>query len=352
MKNGVFSLIAICICPPLVFSWEPYDRVIAVVNNMPIIESEITNKLNQLKQIKAIPPQKFDYEKSRILDKFIEDSLVLETANDQSIYVSDVRVMDHIEKIATDYFKRSANNADIDKQIPKIRERLKDYIDGKELNPKDTSDARVIDFISFLSQSQKIDLISFFDEIRSQMRKEQVMSIAIGVSPPSHEECTKWYNDNKNKLGFEVKIKNILIRPAARTLEEEKKANELANNLRQRINSGESFDKIAAQYSQDTASASKGGDLDWVMLADLDPYFAGYVYSMTAPGQLSTVFKSSFGYHIVKYFGRRTVTFEKVERMIMYKLYNDNLQTQFEKWVLNRKKESEIKIFMDNYLKI
>ena len=113
---------------------------------------------------------------------------------------------------------------------------------------------------------------------------------------------------------------------------------------------GESFEKIARANSQDPESAAKGGDLGWKMLAEMDPYFAGFVNNMRTMGQVSQIFKSSLGYHIVKLMGRRPITYDKVERLIMFKLYNDSLYQQFKKWVIRRKKESEIQIFMKNYV--
>jgi parvulin-like peptidyl-prolyl isomerase len=86
------------------------------------------------------------------------------------------------------------------------------------------------------------------------------------------------------------------------------------------------------------------------MLAEMDQYFAGYVNNLRSPGEVSQVFKSGQGYHIVKFMARRPLTYEKVERLIMYKLYNESMYQQFKKWVLKRKKESEIQIFMKNYV--
>ena len=82
----------------------------------------------------------------------------------------------------------------------------------------------------------------------------------------------------------------------------------------------------------------------------MDPYFAGFVNTMRSAGQVSQVYKSNIGYHLVKFMGRRPLTFEKVERLIMYKLYNESMYQQFKKWVMKRKKESEIQIFMKNYV--
>ena len=87
------------------------------------------------------------------------------------------------------------------------------------------------------------------------------------------------------------------------------------------------------------------------MLGQFDPYFAGNVYKMNKKGQISPVFKSGFGYHIVKYLEKRAVTYEKVEKMIMYKLYMENSQVQYKKWIKRKKEEASIKIYMEGYIK-
>jgi len=37
--------------------------------------------------------------------------------------------------------------------------------------------------------------------------------------------------------------------------------------------------------------------------------------------------------------------------MITYKLYSENMEVQFKKWVKQRKDESAIKIYMEDYVK-
>ena len=65
---------------------------------------------------------------------------------------------------------------------------------------------------------------------------------------------------------------------------------------------------------------------------------------------MSPVFKSTFGYHIVKFIGKRDVTFEAVENKIMMKLYNDRVGEQFVKWAARKRQQSDVKIFMENYV--
>jgi peptidyl-prolyl cis-trans isomerase SurA len=217
-------------------------------------------------------------------------------------------------------------------------------VEDKEL------DAYVDGFIGFIESRFQIGFKDYFEEIRAQIMREQVMSIAIGVTPPSPEEARDWFKKNKPKFGDEVLVRHILIVPAGGSFTAERDANQKISALRDRIMAGESFEKIAAVNSQDRESAANGGDLGWKMLAEMDPYLAGYINQMHTTGLISQVFKSGMGYHIVKLMGRRPVTYEKVERLIMYKLYNENMFEQFKKWVNRRKKESEIQIFMKNYV--
>jgi peptidyl-prolyl cis-trans isomerase SurA len=64
-------------------------------------------------------------------------------------------------------------------------------------------------------------------------------------------------------------------------------------------------------------------------------------------GEISPVFKSNFGYHIVKYIGRRDITYEKVERMIMYMLYTERGHEQFKKWLQQKREEASVIIHME-----
>jgi peptidyl-prolyl cis-trans isomerase SurA len=333
------------------FAWETYDSVIAVVNDTSIIESEIDGKFSQLLKFKNIPKNRYITEKSRILDKFIEDALVMEAADDEAIVVTDKRVLGHIEELMRQYFStKIQDKKKLDKQVTKIMNRLEKQlaedtmVDDKEL------DAYIDGFIGFIESRFQIGFKDYFEEIRAQIMREQVMSIAIGVTPPTPEEAKDWFKKNKPKFGDEVWVRHILIVPAGASFTAERESNQKISALRDRIMAGESFEKIAAANSQDRESAANGGDLGWKMLAEMDPYLAGYINQMRGTGQISQVFKSGMGYHIVKLMGRRPITYEKVERLIMYKLYNENMFEQFKKWVNRRKKESEIQIFMKNYV--
>ncbi|MDY6967215.1 MAG: peptidylprolyl isomerase [Spirochaetota bacterium] len=315
-RNLILTILFIFILYNNAFSWELYDRVIAVVNEAPIIESEVDLKFSRLKKLKKVIKNKHTYEKSRILDKFIENSLVKQTAEKESIIVSDKKIDNHMHKIM-----KSMN-------IPSIKE-----------------------FRKIIENKEKISFKEYREELRASLITEQVMSIAIGVSPPTSEDAREWYKKNMKKLGFQVNIKHILIKPKNRSFAEEKRVNKLISQLRKKIISGQPFDKIAKKYSEDTKSAKNGGNLGWVNISELDPYFAGQIAKMRKVGQLSQIIKSNYGYHIVKYFGKRDVPFNLVSNKILNLLYQQKMMEQFNKWIAARKRESEIRIYMENYEK-
>lgn len=344
-------LFSVIISGPI-FPWEPYDKVIAVINNEPIVESEINDRYELMKRMKMLPGKNVKYNRSRVLDYYIENALIKETANEESIIISDTRVLSHIEKVIKQYYMQKLQDVKkVEALVPKLITRLSNRMENKKQQKNKELDDALDEFIHFLKTNQKIDFNDYFEEIRVQLRKEQVMSISIGITPPTEQEVIAWYNKNKSKLGYDVHVKHILIKPKGNSFTAEKETNNLLGTIRQDIISGKaSFEDMAKKYSQDPGSAKNGGDIGWTMLAELDPYFANVVYQMNRKNQISHVFKSGFGYHIVKYLGRRNVTYEKVKRMIIYKLYNEKMQEQFKNWVIQKKKVSDIKIYMSDYI--
>ncbi|HQO38877.1 MAG TPA: peptidylprolyl isomerase [Spirochaetota bacterium] len=351
-KYRLFFLSVILAMPALVplAAWEKFDRVLAVVNNRPIIESEVNKRLEQHRSVRNIPKSKLAYEKSRIIDNLIENELIFETAEKESIEIGNRRVVNQLHDAMTMFFKKSEDD---DKKVAEKVERASRNLEklmADRFNPDIKVDSDLKKFMAFVEKKEKIDFYSFFDQMKVGIARQQIMSITIGANPPSSEDARKWFNKNREKLGYEVHVKHILIIPRGKSLSDEKEANDKLDAIRKRVVAGESFEKLAAKYSQDPGSSQNGGDLGWQMLGQLDPYFANNVFQMTKKGQISKVFKSGFGYHIVKYIDRRAVTFEKVEQLILWKLHSENAAMQFEKWLDRRKNEASIEIYMEDYV--
>jgi len=75
----------------------------------------------------------------------------------------------------------------------------------------------------------------------------------------------------------------------------------IANDLLQRVKSGEDFATLAKQYSEDPGSAAEGGELPWVKRGIFVPEFDEAIFDTLKKGEVTDqLVESQFGYHIIK----------------------------------------------------
>ena len=75
-------------------------------------------------------------------------------------------------------------------------------------------------------------------------------------------------------------------------------------DIRRRISEGEDFAAMAREYSEDIGSAQEGGDLGWVSPGQMVAAFENMMLT-TKTGEVSPVFQSQFGWHILEVLERR-----------------------------------------------
>lgn len=78
------------------------------------------------------------------------------------------------------------------------------------------------------------------------------------------------------------------------------------NNLYQQLKSGKDFAVMAKQYSVDTVTAVKGGDLGWVNPGELVPEFEKAMNALS-PNQISRPVKTQFGWHLIQVLARKQI---------------------------------------------
>ncbi len=74
----------------------------------------------------------------------------------------------------------------------------------------------------------------------------------------------------------------------------------LITDVRDRIEAGESFADLAADYSEDPGSAAAGGNLGSVGRGTFAPEFEQALWSLGEEGELSQPVKTEFGYHLIR----------------------------------------------------
>lgn len=114
----------------------------------------------------------------------------------------------------------------------------------------------------------------------------------------SEKDVEQAYNDYKSRqLATEQReASHILFELDKRTLTE---AKALASELKQRIDSGESFAELAKSYSDDMGSKNEGGHLGLSPRGSFDEAFDNALYSLPEGG-VSNPVETEFGVHLIR----------------------------------------------------
>ncbi len=149
--------------------------------------------------------------------------------------------------------------------------------------------------------------------IRRRLEQELVMELRDSVvqvdTTLTEEELRELWN--RDAPGVQVKARHILLTfPDGATEAQRDSVEQLALQLRSRIQEGEGFVALAQEYSQDTGTAQQGGDLGWFGRGQMVPGFEEAAFSLE-PGAISEPVETPFGLHLITVEDRRTPDFEE-----------------------------------------
>lgn len=96
-----------------------------------------------------------------------------------------------------------------------------------------------------------------------------------------------------------VRAKHIMISFDPNDPLDRKRAYERITEIRNRLLAGEKFERLARQYSDDSESAPRGGDLGWAPKGSYWATVDEFCWRAQV-GEISDILQSQFGYHIVR----------------------------------------------------
>ena len=145
------------------------------------------------------------------------------------------------------------------------------------------------------------------------------------------------------QLVRQTDVRHILIKPTE--VLSEQAAEDLAIELKARIEAGEAFGDMARQYSDDIGSAAEGGELGWTNPGQMVPEFEATM-AASAEGTISEPFRSEFGWHILEVKARRDKDFSSEMRRNQVAGYirEQKYQEELDAWLRKIREEAFVDI--------
>ncbi len=269
----------------------PLDRIVAIVNNNVITESQLEQRILLIKEQMErgnVPIPSNKVLRHQVLQRMIDGSLQLQIA---------------------DRLKLKVDNATLNKAIASIAQQNKMSISAF----KKALESDGIRYSDFRKEIR--------DEILISRAQQRAVEPHIKVTPQEVNTFLKTYKSQENKnQGYH--LRDILITlPDSPSPDEVKTARQQAQSLMTQLKNGANFQKLAVSESSGQ-EALQGGDLGWRNIARLPSVFADKVAKMK-PGQVAGPIRTANGFHIIKLVGVRNnvkhhiITQTKVRHILM-----------------------------------
>src|SRR5215203_7382749 len=269
------------------------------------------------------------------LDEFAKQSGIGNFSKDDPQYESTIQqIMPQLVgiEIAKAYAKEhniTVTDEEVDKEISKIKEQVGDQArsSGQDLSNEEAYEQAL--------KQNNITEDQLRDDIRENLPVQKVQEKVAGNAEPSEEEIQNYYDANKEAQFTTPEqrcVRHILFN---------KDQKEKAEDVKQQLEEGGDFAKLAKEYSQDPASATNGGDLGCLGKGETVPSFEKAVFG-AEQGEIIGPVETQFGYHILQVTDvkpKQTRSLQEVESQIRDQLATEKQSEEFSKWVEEQKKK-------------
>jgi peptidyl-prolyl cis-trans isomerase SurA len=257
------------------------DRVLAVVGNRPVLESQVDEEIfSRQSQGVQLPtdPKGLALVKRQVVSSIIDEELLVQQAlRDTAITVTDQEIADGVEQ-----------------QVQKVRANFPSEIDySNEL--KKAGFQTPEEYRRWLSDQQRRAALQnrLIDKLRTEGKLKPVS--------PTEQEMRAFFDEQKGSLGTRpatISFRQIIITPKP-SPEAKARSRAQADSIVRELRGGADFATAAKRFSQDPGSRDQGGSLNWFRRGVMVPEFERVAFSLR-PGTISDPVESPFGYHIIQ----------------------------------------------------
>jgi peptidyl-prolyl cis-trans isomerase SurA len=247
------------------------DKVVAVLGNNIILLSELNQQYAQY--LNSGNPNTEDA-KCFILQQMLTQKLLVQQAEIDSVMVEDSQVDNELDRRMRYQIQRAGGQDKLEEFLNKSVLQYKDEIrpDVKDQVIANKMQGKITELVSVTP----LDVKKYFDSYKK---------------------------DSLPDIPTEFEIGEIVLHPEL-TKAEKQRFYDKIDAFRLRVKSGEDFGFLAKTYSEDPVSAVDGGDLGFFDRTVMAKEFTAQAFKLK-PGEVSAVFETEFGYHILQVIERR-----------------------------------------------
>ena len=243
--------------------------------------------------------------KEEILNKLIDEKIMLLRAQKLSLSVNDKELCQGIEEIK------------------------KDYPDGG---------------FDKIFTGGKLDYDIWREELRKRLILEKLIQRDVNsVITVTENEALEYYQNHSEKYisGERVHVVQIVVRNRKE-----------AEDILEKLKNGGNFAEVAKEFSTGP-EGDRGGDLGVFGRGIMPESFDNVVFSLPS-GKISNVVKTTYGYHIFKVLrkdGAEKISFSEAKNGIISELYKEKGGCEYMKWLKKLRSEAVIEINRDLLMK-
>lgn len=293
------------------------DKVVAVVNQAPITRSDV---------------EKF---KRKLQTGGLVDDALLKTVDSQALLKDDKQLLNFI--IDEKLIDTEVKHKNMEVTIERVEQEIRNIAKGNNISRQQLQTALAAKGVTI---SQYQDFLKTSLERQALIEREVTSRIRI-----SDEDVNSYYLAKKGPSAtqiFEYSLSHILFTPKNGGMEAALKR---AQEVEEKLKNGQSFDKLAEQYSEDPAF-TKGGVLGTFKAGEMLKPIEDAVRKV-GQGEVTPIVKTSLGYQIIKVTKRTLISDPKLEEEredIRHALSVDAFKRQLRLWLNSRRDEAAIRI--------
>lgn len=267
-----FAVLLALILGTLAASAQVLDRIVAVVDNEMILESELNAQTQFFISSNRLDP-KTPGLREQVLQSMINEKLILAKAIEDSVTVTEDEVTQQLDAVIQQRVQAAGSEQRLEELYGMPISRIKR---------------------------------EYRDDMKNNLLAQKLQQQRFGSSQISRMEVEEFYKTYKDSLGEvpeEVELAHIFVKPKFN--EKEKAATRAKlQALLDSLKAGVPFEDLAKRHSQDPGSAPQGGDLGFVRRGLFVKEFETAVFALKEK-EISGIVETEFGLHIIQLLERR-----------------------------------------------